>query len=472
MDWVKSQAMLQLLKAESDLLDREKCILEKRKEKSQVMISYKHKDEYFAHKLEKALKAAGIKVWIDDKIQNGADWRSEIGQAIMHSEAVLFCMSPDACASKYCREEVYFASSCKVPIFPMQYKSAWDELMKTKGLKAILQRIQFTNFDNSGKILELDKPIGELMAEKEKLQKVIQKKEAAKEDTSAEQEKIAENAKAIKNHEDQQKREVDAGFDDAFQQFLPQLQKLMEWKREHDTSYQGVTEGLEHQAIEFHWGDDAADSSFAYQDMRKSMGTGCDIDGDGIVDHKDIQSDVFLCHAKADNKRAQDVKEKLERRGFTVNVPDENDLDKTIMNLDGAGIVVFVQSKHSHTTAVTDYRDSLGNQTDAGHCSDIIHAAYENNRPIIVLRFWNAEDVNKLMSYSMMMMLHMAPTLNMGDSSKKEELDDGLLDRLTFEILFEKYGATKEAELEKLDLGFSQSWLNQTDLKDALKNAG
>jgi len=202
----KNQYLRQDLREETALLQTEEKNLARHHPKKQVMISYKHTDTPFAMKVAKAMHDKGYKVWIDigykkdvehtvrvftedrngrgdiewkkgitnlwlspnerkmrrafynliknqynacnqeqpDGIEAGKDWRNCIGKAIAESDAVLFIGSPLAVSSKYCKEELYYASALKVPIFPLCYKDFFMDLKG--GVKLILGRIQAVNF--------------------------------------------------------------------------------------------------------------------------------------------------------------------------------------------------------------------------------------------------------------------------------------------------------------------------------------
>ena len=110
----------------------------------QVMISYRHTDGDFAQQLAVALRAAKYRVWIDTAITPGKDWRQEIALAIQSSIAVVFIVSPGSVNSKYCKEELYYASALRKPVFPVVLKDAFADLKG--GMKTILQRIQWIQF--------------------------------------------------------------------------------------------------------------------------------------------------------------------------------------------------------------------------------------------------------------------------------------------------------------------------------------
>jgi 5'-nucleotidase / UDP-sugar diphosphatase len=110
----------------------------------QVMISYRHLDAEFAHRVEAHLLSSGFRVWIDTAITPGNDWREDIATAIRESAAVVFILTPASVQSKYCKEELYFASGLGKPIFPIVLEDAFDAM--AGGAKTILQRKQWIDF--------------------------------------------------------------------------------------------------------------------------------------------------------------------------------------------------------------------------------------------------------------------------------------------------------------------------------------
>lgn len=110
-----------------------------------VMISYSHANTPFALQLETSLIQSDFEVWIDTKITPGEDWRQNIAQAIEKSFAVVVILSTTSVQSKYCKEEIYYASQTRRAIFPIVYKDCWSQLKG--GIKMLLQRIQWLNFE-------------------------------------------------------------------------------------------------------------------------------------------------------------------------------------------------------------------------------------------------------------------------------------------------------------------------------------
>jgi len=144
-EYRKGDALREVFGVESKILEAKAEREAAKLASNQVMISYKHKDADFAFKLEERLRAKGFNVWIDKQITPGSDWRAEIGEAIGNSRAVLFIVTEDSVQSKYCKEELYFASGCKIPIFPIKIADAFSSL--SGGVKLILQRIQWMDFE-------------------------------------------------------------------------------------------------------------------------------------------------------------------------------------------------------------------------------------------------------------------------------------------------------------------------------------
>ena len=108
--------------------------------KSPVFISYKHADAEKANKIAAKLRASGLHVWIDSEIRANEDWRKEIADAVNTSLCVLFVASELSVASKYCREELLYASSQGKPVVTANTEDCFSQL--EGALKMILQRKQ------------------------------------------------------------------------------------------------------------------------------------------------------------------------------------------------------------------------------------------------------------------------------------------------------------------------------------------
>ncbi len=83
-----------------------------------VFISYSKKDADRIKPLRRALDAAKIKYWIDDRIDGSANFLAEIPEAISHCSIVLFVASEDSARSVWTQKELLYAQKHKKDIFP------------------------------------------------------------------------------------------------------------------------------------------------------------------------------------------------------------------------------------------------------------------------------------------------------------------------------------------------------------------
>lgn len=425
----KANALLATLEQETREIAEERRRQKELLEKNQIMISYKHADSEFAFKVRDALVAKGYKIWIDEAIRPGEDWRAEIGQAIAESQALLFCVSPLAVQSKYCREELYFASGCKVPIFPLKYKDAFADLKG--GVKLILQRIQWADFESK----------------------------------------------------------TDPEFEEAVGSLVKRLDDSLSQLSSENKAAQ-LIEGVKAGLIQ---GDVQGGNILSHEDIDKRMGLTCNLSqadyehcdtvyGSDTILEDDlldaISSDVFICcEPETDSGIGRALHKELTARRLNVApLVDNNTMeqgqgirnldfrDRAMASLEKSGCMIFVQTRHAL-------------QAEHGYCPEMVHCAYESNCPIIVLIVEDGD-----MSHSLSMMLQMAPKLEIdfdfdsnSDMPSKEDtnlpsidpssdphsvgltrvptgfepdaLDGGVMERVLFEIMHVKYAAVREAEL-------------------------
>ena len=93
--------------------------------------------------MRKELQKQGNKVWIDTQITPGEDWKGEIANAIKGSVGVVFLASKEALESRYCREEILFASSINKPVFTLLQEDCIKHMKG--GVKMVLMRKQFVD---------------------------------------------------------------------------------------------------------------------------------------------------------------------------------------------------------------------------------------------------------------------------------------------------------------------------------------
>lgn len=76
--------------------------------RSQIFISYAHKDEWYLELFEKRLQDK-YDLWTDRNIRLGQGWKESIDEAIRKSFAVLVILTPNSCESKYVTYEWSYA---------------------------------------------------------------------------------------------------------------------------------------------------------------------------------------------------------------------------------------------------------------------------------------------------------------------------------------------------------------------------
>jgi TIR domain len=92
-----------------------------------AFISYAREDAAFAHLLDIALTARGIRVLIDrSAIAPAEEFEKRLGGMILEADAVVFLMSPDALASRYCQWEVARAEELQKRIVPVVWRDFDD----------------------------------------------------------------------------------------------------------------------------------------------------------------------------------------------------------------------------------------------------------------------------------------------------------------------------------------------------------
>lgn len=107
-----------------------------------VFIAYSRKDSDFARKLNDELQIYGKTTWFDlESIAEGADFLQEIKNGIATADNILFILSPDAVASRYCRDEVEFAARLNKRFVPIQYRQTESEQ-----IPPVVAAVQWTDF--------------------------------------------------------------------------------------------------------------------------------------------------------------------------------------------------------------------------------------------------------------------------------------------------------------------------------------
>lgn len=84
-----------------------------------IFISYTHKDMAFVDELAVRIEAEAYKVWRDNILRPGSDWRQEIDRAIRDSFVLIVVVSPESKASEYVTYEWAFALGLGIHVIPL-----------------------------------------------------------------------------------------------------------------------------------------------------------------------------------------------------------------------------------------------------------------------------------------------------------------------------------------------------------------
>lgn len=87
-----------------------------------IFISYCNEDGDFAENLRGRLESDSFKVWTDNSLTCGDDWRAKIDKAIRDASALIVIMTQEAKASEYVTYEWAFALGADIPVIPVKLK--------------------------------------------------------------------------------------------------------------------------------------------------------------------------------------------------------------------------------------------------------------------------------------------------------------------------------------------------------------
>ena len=87
-----------------------------------VFISYAREESGYVHEVARRLRGLGVKLWIDQDIQPGANWDRSVEDALREADTMLVVLSPAAVASEtVCDEWSYFLDHGK-NVYPLIYE--------------------------------------------------------------------------------------------------------------------------------------------------------------------------------------------------------------------------------------------------------------------------------------------------------------------------------------------------------------
>jgi hypothetical protein len=85
-----------------------------------LFLSYSRKDTDAMSRVRDTLRAEGFEVWTDEKLTPGTtQWNKAIQQAIADSFGIVVLLSPDSKASDWVANEIAYAETHSLPIFPI-----------------------------------------------------------------------------------------------------------------------------------------------------------------------------------------------------------------------------------------------------------------------------------------------------------------------------------------------------------------
>lgn len=100
-----------------------------------VFISHARNDDLVAGEVAKALSKHGLKVWGDDSIGPGSDWRKETKNALDNSDYIISLLTSNAFSSSFVRNELNHA------LFHSRYKDRFLPVFLGDGSKGEFSRI-------------------------------------------------------------------------------------------------------------------------------------------------------------------------------------------------------------------------------------------------------------------------------------------------------------------------------------------
>ena len=81
-----------------------------------IFVCYSHRDASEVYPELIRLNSLGFRIWYDEGIEAGSEWREEIAIAIKHCSLFIYFVTPDSAKSNTCRKEVNLADKDEIPI--------------------------------------------------------------------------------------------------------------------------------------------------------------------------------------------------------------------------------------------------------------------------------------------------------------------------------------------------------------------
>ena len=103
-----------------------------------IFISYAHADSDQVIPIIESFMDRGFRVWYDDSIEAGKEWREDIADRIVSCNVMIVFLSPNYVNSRNCKREVLFAEAEEKNMFVAQL----EEATLTPGMRMTLGSIQ------------------------------------------------------------------------------------------------------------------------------------------------------------------------------------------------------------------------------------------------------------------------------------------------------------------------------------------
>lgn len=104
-------------------------------QKMRLFICYAHVDKAIVKEwIVNTLVAGGHDAWFDERLQAGHNWKQQLRETLERSDALVYCMTPEAVASEWCQWELARAVEFGKPIIPVLLQA---ETQLPKSLQAL-----------------------------------------------------------------------------------------------------------------------------------------------------------------------------------------------------------------------------------------------------------------------------------------------------------------------------------------------
>lgn len=118
-----------------------------------LFVSYSHRDKAEVYPILKSLHDRKFRIWYDEACETGNDFRDELRDRIMGSEAILLFVSKSSMTSKYCGMEIIVAYQNNKRIFPIFVEQETDELVPP-AFKLVLDNLHHLNISDRKKLVD------------------------------------------------------------------------------------------------------------------------------------------------------------------------------------------------------------------------------------------------------------------------------------------------------------------------------